>query len=79
MEDGTATGTGHDAELSSDLLVELVGRLQKSVEELEQIVRGQQQIIEEFDIEDELRELSDDERHAQRQLRSRPLLYEFKS
>ncbi len=32
-----------------------------------------------FDIEDELRELSDDERHTQRQLRSRPLLNEFKS
>jgi transposase len=32
-----------------------------------------------FDIEDELRELSDDERHAQRQLRSRPLLNEFKT
>lgn len=30
------------------------------------------------DIEDELRELSDDERHAQHQLRSRPLLNEFK-
>ena len=32
-----------------------------------------------FDIEDELRELSDDERHSQRQLRSRPLLQEFKN
>ena len=32
-----------------------------------------------FDIEDELRELSDDERHVQRQLRSRPLLQEFKN
>jgi len=32
-----------------------------------------------FDIEDELRELSDAERHAQRQLRSRPVLQEFKS
>jgi transposase len=31
-----------------------------------------------FDIEDELRELSDEERHAQRQLRSRPVLQEFK-
>jgi hypothetical protein len=31
-----------------------------------------------FDIEDELRELSDEARHAQRQLRSRPLLLEFK-
>jgi transposase/regulator of replication initiation timing len=31
-----------------------------------------------FDIEDELRELSDAERHAQRQLRSRPVLQEFK-
>lgn len=32
-----------------------------------------------FDIEDELRELSDENRHDQRQLRSRPLLAEFKS
>ena len=32
-----------------------------------------------FDIEDQLRELSDEERHQQRQLRSRPLLKEFKS
>ena len=31
-----------------------------------------------FDIEDELRELSDEPRHEQRQLRSRPLLEEFK-
>lgn len=31
-----------------------------------------------FDIEDELRELSDESRHEQRQLRSRPLLAEFK-
>jgi transposase len=31
-----------------------------------------------FDIEDELRELSDEARHEQRQLRSRPLLKEFK-
>lgn len=31
-----------------------------------------------FDIEDELRELSDEARHAQRQLRSRPLVEEFK-
>ena len=31
-----------------------------------------------FDIEDELRELSDQQRHEQRQLRSRPLLQEFK-
>ncbi len=31
-----------------------------------------------FDIEDELRELSDEARHAQRQLRSRGLLMEFK-
>jgi transposase len=31
-----------------------------------------------FDIEDDLRELSDDERHEQRQLRSRPVLEEFK-
>lgn len=31
-----------------------------------------------FDIEDELRELSDEARHEQRQLRSRPLLEEFK-
>jgi transposase len=31
-----------------------------------------------FDIEDELRELSDESRHEQRQLRSRPLLMEFK-
>jgi hypothetical protein len=30
-----------------------------------------------FDIEDELRELSDAERHAQRQLRSRPVVEEF--
>jgi transposase len=51
MEDGTATGTGHDAELSSNQLVELVRRLQKSVEELEQTVRGQQQIIEELRLE----------------------------
>lgn len=31
-----------------------------------------------FDLEDELRELSDKERHAQRQLRSRPVLEAFK-
>ena len=31
-----------------------------------------------FDIEDELRDVSDEERHQQRQLRSRPLLAEFK-
>jgi transposase len=31
-----------------------------------------------FDIEDELRELPDESRHEQRQLRSRPLLLEFK-
>jgi transposase len=31
-----------------------------------------------FDLEDELRELSDDERHEQRQLRSRPVLEDFK-
>lgn len=31
-----------------------------------------------FDIEDDLRELSDDERHEQRQLRSRPVLEDFK-
>ena len=31
-----------------------------------------------FDIEDDLRELSDQQRHEQRQLRSRPLLEEFK-
>ena len=31
-----------------------------------------------FDIEDELRQLSDEKRHEQRQLRSRPLLQEFK-
>jgi transposase len=31
-----------------------------------------------FDLEEELRELSDEERHAQRQLRSRPVLEEFK-
>lgn len=31
-----------------------------------------------FDIEDQLRELSDEARHAQRQLRSRPLLEQFK-
>ena len=31
-----------------------------------------------FDIEDELRDASDEERHRQRQLRSRPLLKEFK-
>jgi transposase len=32
-----------------------------------------------FDIEDDLRELSDESRHEQRQLRSRPLVDEFKS
>ncbi|MGZ0171141.1 MAG: IS66 family transposase [Planctomycetales bacterium] len=32
-----------------------------------------------FDLEDKLRELSDDARHVQRQLRSRPLLQEFKN
>ena len=31
-----------------------------------------------FDIEDELRDASDQQRHQQRQLRSRPLLKEFK-
>ena len=31
-----------------------------------------------FDIEDQLRGLSDDERHVQRQLLTRPLLNEFK-
>ena len=31
-----------------------------------------------FDLEDELRELSDEQRHEQRQLRSRPVVEEFK-
>lgn len=51
MEDGTPTGTGHGDGLSSSSLAELVQELQKSIGELEQTVRGQEQVIDELRLE----------------------------
>ena len=48
MEDGTPTGTGHEGEPGSGQLAGLVQELRKSIAQLQQTVRDQQQVIDEL-------------------------------